>query len=58
MEFSESSFEDLRHIFIWTAAFILGLIIFVTVDNLLEPNSPPAECPAGQTCWDMRSMWY
>jgi hypothetical protein len=57
MESCESSFEGLRHLFIWTAAFLLGLIIFVTVDNLLEPNSPSAECRAGEACWDVRSMW-
>jgi hypothetical protein len=57
MESCESSFEDLRHLLIWTAAFLLGLITLVMVDNLLEPNNPPAECPAGATCWDVRSMW-
>jgi hypothetical protein len=56
MESCESNFEDLRPLFIWTAAFLLGLIILATVDNLLEPNSPSAECQAGATCWDVRSM--
>jgi hypothetical protein len=56
MESCESDFEDLRHLFIWTAAFLLGLISLVTVDNLLEPDSPSAECPAVATCWDVRSM--
>jgi len=56
MESCETSFEGLRHIFIWAAAFLLGLLIFATVDNLLEPNSPSTECAAGATCWDLRSM--
>jgi hypothetical protein len=56
MESRESSFEYLRRVLIWTAAFLLGLIIFVIVDNLVEPNTPSAECLAGETCWDLRSM--
>jgi len=58
MESSESSFEDLRHLLIWAAAFLLGLIVLIAVDTLLGPNSPPVECPAGATCWDVRSMLH
>jgi hypothetical protein len=47
----------LRTICIWMAAIILGLVLFGVVDSQLEPNYPPAECPAGATCWDLRSMW-
>jgi len=32
-------------------SLLLGLIIFATVNNLLEPNSPCTESAAGATCW-------
>jgi hypothetical protein len=46
-----------RPILIWTAAIVLGIMLFGTVDSLLEPECAPSNCN-GAACWDLRSMWY
>jgi hypothetical protein len=44
-----------RPILIWTAAIVLGIMLFGTVDSLLEPECTPFDCNS-VAGWDLRSM--
>ncbi|HXY24227.1 MAG TPA: hypothetical protein VEI73_06220 [Candidatus Acidoferrum sp.] len=57
MKLQESVSSTLRPLLIWTAAFILGVLLFRTVDNMLEPEQTTTKCEGLQPCWDLRSMW-